>query len=278
MHFTKMHGLGNDYVFVSLFEEEVRDPAELARCVSRRNHGVGSDGLILLQPSPNADLGMRIFNADGSEAEMCGNGLRCAAKYAFDHSLCDCEQMTIETGAGILTVRVTVEEGVATAANANMGEPRLRRRDIPMDGPDDPRVVGEALELVGHRLLVTCLSMGNPHCVVPVGSLDGTPWTKIGPLVETHPVFPRRTNVEFVETLSRNEVKVAVWERGSGPTLACGTGAAAVCVAMSLLGETERTVIVHLPGGDLQMEWSDEDNCVYMTGPAVEVFAGEWPG
>jgi len=278
MRFTKMHGTGNDFVVVSLFEQPVRQPEVMARELCRRHFGVGSDGLILVQPAEDADLAMRIFNADGSEAEMCGNGIRCVAKYAYDHGLCRKKVLTIETGAGLRTVRLTLSDGLATGATVNMGAPRLRRRDIPMAGPDDPQVVDEDLPLEGTTLRVTCVSMGNPHCVVPVSSIRDTPWQDLGPRIERHPAFPQRTNVHFVERVGRGELKAVTWERGSGATLACGTGACAVCVAMHLLGAAERAVRVHLPGGELAVEWSSGDNCVHMTGPAVEVFSGEWPG
>ena len=277
MQFTKMHGIGNDYVFVNLFEETVPEPSELAVPISRRHFGVGSDGLILIGPSEKADVSMRIFNADGSEAEMCGNGVRCVAKYAYDHDLCRREQMAIETLAGVRTVDVVVEEGQAVGATVNMGRPRLARSEIPMTGPEMPQVVDEELEVEDRVLQVTCVSMGNPHCMIPVEGLEELPWRVIGPKIENHPAFPERTNVHFVEVISGTEVRVATWERGSGATLACGTGASAVCVAMHLLGRTGREMLAHLPGGDLELEWREEDECVYMTGPATEVFTGCWP-
>ena len=277
MRFTKMQGAGNDYVYVNLFEESVDNPQELARDMSDRHFGVGGDGLILIEPSEAADLRMRIFNADGSEAEMCGNGIRCLAKYAYDHGLCRKVEMVIETKAGLRRIRLTVEAGVAVSATVNMGSPRLRRSEIPMRGPDDERVVDEELEVCDMTLRVTCVSMGNPHCVIPVDTLAGLDWRRLGPQVENHVAFPQRTNVHFTEVISPEEVTMATWERGSGATLACGTGAAAVCVAMHLLGRTERSILARLPGGDLELDWSERDDCVYMTGPAVEVFTGDWP-
>jgi len=277
MHFTKMHGIGNDYVFVDLSQETVADPAELARRVSPRSFGIGSDGLILIGRSRSADVSMRIFNADGSEAEMCGNGVRCVAKYAYEHGLCRKEEMAVETKAGVRTIRLVVEGGVAVAARVNMGRPRLRRREIPMTGAHVERVVGEELRVGETVLSVTCVSMGNPHCVAPVETLDGLNWRELGPQIENHERFPQRTNVHFVVVRSPEEVEMVTWERGSGPTLACGTGASAVCVAMHMLGRTGRTITAHLPGGDLKLEWLEADGCVYMTGPAEEVFAGEWP-
>jgi len=277
MRFTKMHGTGNDYVFVDCARERVEDPARLARLISDRHFGVGADGLILILPSQVADVGMRIFNADGSEAEMCGNGIRCLAKYAYEHGICQKEKMTVETKAGLRTVRLILREGRAVGATVNMGRPRLRRSEIPMAGPDSERVINEPLAVADTVLRVTCVSMGNPHCVVPVESLEAYDWRTLGPEIERHPAFPERTNVQFVEVLSPSEVKMATWERGSGATLACGTGASAACVALHLLGFTGRSILAHLPGGDLELEWSEQDDCVYMTGPAVEVFTGDWP-
>lgn len=277
INFTKMHGIGNDYVFVNVFEETVEDPSQLALEVSPRHFGIGSDGLILIGPSDEADVSMRIFNADGSEAEMCGNGVRCVAKYAYDHDLCRREEMAIDTLAGVRTVQVEVEDERVVAATVNMGEPRLRRSDIPMKGPDTEQVVQEELEVDGESFSITCVSMGNPHCVVLVGGLEDLPWRTIGPRIEEHPAFPERINVHFVRVVSPGEVRVATWERGSGATLACGTGASAVCVACNLVGRTDRKVLAHLPGGDLLLEWCEADGCVYMTGPATEVFSGVWP-
>ena len=227
MRFTKMHGAGNDYVYVNLFEERVEDPARLAREMSHRHFGVGADGLILIEPSKVADLGMRIFNADGSEAEMCGNGIRCVAKYAYDHRLCRKDEMTIETKAGLRTVRLVIKNGLAAGATVNMGRPRLRRSEIPMAGPDTERVIDEPLPVGDRVLRVTCVSMGNPHCVIPVENLEDLDWRALGPKIETHKAFRQRTNVHFVEVLSPREVRMATWERGSGPTPACGTGASA---------------------------------------------------
>jgi diaminopimelate epimerase len=275
MKFTKMHGIGNDYVFVNCFEETVSDPQDLARDISPRHFAVGSDGLILIEPSDVGDVGMRIFNADGSEAEMCGNGIRCVARYVWEHGLVDAEEIDIETKAGIRTVKLILEEGAFKAAEVDMGTPGLTRSEVPMLGPPDEQVVGAPLEVGGHTLEMTCVSMGNPHCVIPVDNLDTFPCEEIGPLVETHELFPHRTNVQFTEFTSREEVMVTTWERGSGPTLACGTGAAAVCVACNLLGRTDRKITVYLNGGPLEIEWGEDDH-VMMRGPAEEVFTGEW--
>jgi len=277
MRFTKMHGTGNDYVFVDLLDETVQDPAALARRVSDRHFGVGADGLILIGPSEVADVAMRIFNADGSEAQMCGNGVRCVAKYAYDRGLCRKELMAVETKAGVRAIELTVDGGIATGATVNMGRPALRRRDIPMAGPPDERALGQKLQVGQETLEVTCVSMGNPHCVVPVRRLGEVDWRSLGARIETHEAFPERINAHFVEVVSPREVQVATWERGSGPTLACGTGASAVCVAMHLLGRAGRRILARLPGGELTLEWREADECVYMTGPAVEVFTGEWP-
>lgn len=275
MKFTKMQGAGNDYVYVNCYEENVENPAELAQRVSNRNFGIGSDGLILIMPSTVADVRMRMFNSDGSESEMCGNGIRCVAKYAYDHGLVAKKEITAETGAGILTLQL-----FANAANkvervrVNMGEPRLLRAEIPMLGDAASRVVDEPLNILHSTFRITCVSMGNPHCVIFVDDVEDFPVEKYGPLIENHEMFPRRTNVEFVQVISRTEVRQRTWERGAGETLACGTGASAVTVACVLNGLTERRIVNHLSGGDLEMEWP-ENGPVFMTGPAVQVFTGE---
>ena len=281
MRFTKMHGVGNDYVFVDCFAEPVPDdPATLARRVSDRHFGIGGDGLILILPSQVADARMWMFNADGSEAEMCGNGIRCVAKYLYDHGMCHKERMEIETGAGVRSLDLEIEGGRTRRVRVDMGEPVLEADKIPTTLPGNPAladapVVDAELHVAGKTIGVTCVSMGNPHAVVFVDQLSD-PWVLgVGPKVEVDPHFPKRTNVEFVEVISPAEVRARVWERGSGETLACGTGATAVCVAGDLTRRTRRQVLVHLPGGDLQLEWAD-DNHAYMTGPAVEVFSGEW--
>jgi len=276
MQFTKMHGIGNDYVYVNVFEETAEDPAQLARVISDRHFGVGSDGLILIGPSSVADVRMRMFNADGSEAEMCGNGIRCVAKYSYEHGLCAKKEMTIETGGGVKTLQLTVEDGCVNKVRVDMGTPRLDRQDIPMKGPANKRCADENLKVAGEELRCTCVNMGNPHCVVFVENTDAVPLTQIGPKIENHSAFPERTNVHFVEVLRRDEIKMVTWERGSGVTLACGTGASAVCVAAAITGRTNRNILAHLPGGDLELEFARDDH-VYMTGPATEVFSGEWP-
>jgi len=279
MKFTKMHGAGNDYVYVDAAVERIADPAALARAISHRNFGVGGDGLILILPSTVADVRMRIFNADGSEAEMCGNGLRCVAKYAYDHGLTRNLAMTVETGAGLLPVEMfTNSEGRVDQVRVNMGRPRLTRAEIPMAGPAADRVVDQELLVLDRTFRITCVSMGNPHCVIYVDDVCSFPVTTYGPVLEHHPLFPRRTNVEFVEVLSRSEVRQRTWERGAGETLACGTGSAAVTVAGLLTGRTGGRLLNHLAGGDLEMAW-DGTGEVFMTGPAVEVFTGDYhPG
>lgn len=275
MRFTKMHGAGNDYVYVNCFEEPVpANPARTAQLVADRHFGVGGDGLVLICPSEKADARMRMFNADGSEAEMCGNAIRCVGKYLFDHGLTDKRRLAIETGRGVLALDLEVVDGLVARARVDMGEPILSSVEIPTTLPGDPPV-NATLDLGDRSLTVTCISMGNPHCVTFVDELSDEWVHQVGPRVETSPAFPRRINAEFIEMISPDEVRMRVWERGSGETLACGTGAAAVCVAGVLAGKTNRKITVHLLGGDLDLEWA-ADNHVYKTGPATEVFSGEW--
>ena len=275
MKFTKMHGAGNDYVYVNCFAERVDNPAEVAIRVSNRNFGIGSDGLILIMPSDKADVRMRMFNSDGSESEMCGNGIRCVAKYAYDHGIVGKKEISAETGAGILTLQLfTNEANKVEKVRVNMGKPRLTRGEIPMTGEAGARVVSEPLNVLHTTFQITCVSMGNPHCVIFVDDVENFQVEKYGPIIENHEIFPRRTNVEFVQIISRTEVRQRTWERGAGETLACGTGASAVCVAGALNCLTEKRILNHLSGGDLELEWA-EDGFLYMTGPAVEVFSGE---
>lgn len=277
MKFTKMHGAGNDYVYVNCFEETVEDPAAVAQKVSNRNFGIGSDGLILIMPSEVADVRMRMFNSDGSESEMCGNGIRCVAKYAYDHGIVTTTNITAETGAGILQLTLFPDaQNRIERVKVNMGPPRLVRSEIPMLGEEAPQVVAEQLTVLDRTFSITCVSMGNPHCIIYVDDVDNFPVATYGPAIENHPFFPRRTNVEFIQIISRNEVRQRTWERGAGETLACGTGASAVCVAGVLNGCTERTILNHLAGGDLELEWTSEGP-VFMTGPATEVFSGDIP-
>jgi len=277
MLFTKMHGAGNDYVYVNCFEETVPEDRlpELARAISDRHFGVGSDGLILIRPSRVADARMQMFNADGSESEMCGNGVRCVAKYVYDHGICGKETLRIETGAGVLSLDLEVVGGRVRYVRVDMGEPILEAAKIPTTLPGNP-VVNTNLTVAGKTFPVTCVSMGNPHCVTFVEKPTDDWVLGLGPKIETDSHFPNRVNAEFVEVLSPTEVNMRVWERGAGETLACGTGACAVCAAGMLTGKTGRTLLAHLPGGDLQLEWSEADNHVFLTGPAEEVFTGEW--
>lgn len=290
MRFAKMHGLGNDYVYVNCFKEKIDNPAGLAQIVSDRHRGVGSDGLILIGPSEKADVRMRIFNADGSEAEMCGNGIRCVAKYSCEHNLAGAggsfsvpggaeygASLKVETGNGILTVGLVVDDSdKVEKVCVNMGQPILTPKDIPV-GLSGEKVVQAPIEVLGERLLMTCVSMGNPHAVFLCDDVEGVELEKLGPAIENHELFPNRVNVHFVQLDGAGEFTMRTWERGSGVTMACGTGACAVCVALVLNEKVSRACVGHLPGGDLELNWCEQDNCVYMTGPAVEVFEGVWP-
>ena len=278
MRFTKMHGIGNDYVYLDCVRNAPpADPAALSRAVSDRHFGIGSDGLILICPSERADARMRMFNADGSESEMCGNGLRCVAKFVYDHGIARQPRLAIETGRGVLSVDLEVTNDKVSRVRVNMGKPILQSSDIPTKLPGDPPV-NAPLTIGDVTFAVTCVSMGNPHAVAYLPDVASIPLEVVGPKVEHHPMFPRRVNAHFVQVHSPNEVTMRTWERGSGITLACGTGACAVCVAGVLTGKTARKLLAHLPGGDLELEWNEADNNVYMTGPATEVFSGEWPG
>ena len=274
MKFTKMHGLGNDYVFVDCSAERVADPAGLARAMSDRHRGVGSDGLILICPSDAGDVRMEMYNADGSRAQMCGNGIRCVAKYVFEKGLARRNPMDVETDAGVLRVELVVEGGVVSRAGVDMGRPSLDPRRLPSTIEAD-RVVDCPITFGGQTHRVTCVSMGNPHAVIFVDDLDAVDLSALGPLVERAPEFPERINAHFARVDGRRQITVRTWERGSGPTHACGTGACAVCVAGAVTGRTEREVTVTLPGGDLAVRWADDDH-VHLTGPAEEVFTGEW--
>ena len=278
MKFTKMHGAGNDYVYIDCFREKTpADPAALAVAISNRHTGVGGDGLILIQPSDRADARMRMFNADGSESEMCGNGIRCVAKYVRDHGICERDRLTIETGAGILTLDLELRGGKVERVRVDMGRPILEAARIPTLLAGSPAVIEAPLVIEDREYRATCVSMGNPHCVIFVDRADDRAVLGDGPKIERDPRFPARVNVEFVERISDTELRQRTWERGSGETLACGTGASAVCVAGVLTGRSQRRVTIHLLGGDLELHWNEADDHVYMTGPAVEVFQGEWP-
>ncbi|MCY2929240.1 MAG: diaminopimelate epimerase [Planctomycetota bacterium] len=276
MRFTKMHGCGNDYVYVDCFQETVPAPAALAPIISDRHRGVGSDGLILIGPAEGADVEMRMFNADGSESAMCGNGIRCVAKYAWDHGLARANPMRVRTGAGVKTIQLAIENALVVAATVDMGEPILEPGKIPVNAPG-PKAVNVPLTVEGQTLAMTCVSMGNPHAVMYVDDVSAVPLETLGPKVELHAAFPQRVNAHWVQVHSPREVTMRTWERGSGVTQACGTGASAVCVAGVLTGRTGRKILAHLPGGDLELEWRQADGRVYMTGPATEVFQGEWP-
>lgn len=278
MKFTKMHGAGNDYVYVNCFEEQLpEDVRDLAVAVSDRHFGIGGDGLILIRPSESADARMQMLNADGSTAEMCGNGIRCVAKYVYDHGIAKKETMQIETGAGVLAVRLSVgKDDLVDSVTVNMGQPELEADLIPTTVQPKGRVVDQEIKVDGQVLCVTCVSMGNPHCVIFVPEATDDLVLGLGPKIETDERFPKRVNVEFVEVISPTEVRQRTWERGSGETWACGTGASAVCVAGVLTGKTENRILNHLRGGDLSLHWDEATNNVHMTGGAVEVFTGEW--
>jgi diaminopimelate epimerase len=279
MQFTKMHGAGNDYVYVDAFQETIDDPASVARAVSDRHFGIGSDGLVLIGAAETADVRMRMFNADGSESEMCGNAIRCVAKYAWEHGLCQANPMRIATGAGIKTLELDIADGRVRSVTVDMGEPILSPPDIPVRWAED-RMIDVPLSTGGPQDWdITCVSMGNPHAVTFLDhpdALQALPLEQLGPRIENHEWFPQRINAHFVVVDGPDEMTMRTWERGTGVTLACGTGASAVCVAGVLSGRTQRDVLVHLPGGDLRIEWRESDNHVMMTGPATEVFSGEW--
>ena len=269
-----MQGIGNDYVYVNCLEETVDDPASLARVVSDRHFGIGSDGLILIRPSVQADFFMEMFNADGSRSAMCGNGIRCVGKYVYDHGLTTKRELAVNTLDGVKYLSVNVEDGLVASVTVDMGEPRLDPKLIPVLADSNP-VVAQPIEVAGERFEMTCVSMGNPHAVVFVESTRDFPVEEVGRFFEIHPVFPERVNAEFVEVLGRAEVNMRVWERGAGETLACGTGACASTVACVLNGKTDDAVTLHLLGGDLRVKWDRESNRIFMTGLAATVFEGE---
>lgn len=274
MKFTKMQGLGNDYVYVNCFKETIENPPEMAKKVSNRNFGIGSDGLIMINPSDVADFEMEMYNADGSRSEMCGNGIRCVGKYVYDYGLTEKEHISVETLAGIKYLDLTVEDGKVKLVKVDMGSPEFVPENIPIVA-DGNRVIDEPINVNGTEYRMTGVSMGNPHAVVYVEDVKGLDIETIGPAFENHERFPNRVNTEFVKVLDRNTVEMRVWERGSGETMACGTGACAVAVACILNGFTEDKVTVKLLGGDLQIEWDKEADKIYMTGPAEVSFDGE---
>lgn len=301
MKFTKMQGLGNDYVYVNCLEEQIENPSEMAKLVSDRHFGIGSDGLILIRPSDAADFEMEMYNADGSRGEMCGNGIRCVAKYVYDYGLTDKTSISVETLGGIKYLELTVEDGMVSLVRVDMGRPKLEAAEVPilceavteecvvdedsvLGGGyaedivkigDCRKVINEPIVVDGMEYRITGVSMGNPHAVVFLEDVEGLEIEKIGPKFENHERFPKRINTEFVRVIDRETIEMRVWERGSGETLACGTGACAAAVASILNGLAERKVTVKLRGGDLLVEWEEETGKVYMTGPAVTVFEGE---
>ena len=277
MKFTKMQGLGNDYVYVNCFEEKIENPSEVAIKVSNRNFGIGSDGLIMINPSKVADCEMEMYNADGSRSEMCGNGIRCVGKYVYDYGIAKKASISVETLAGIKYLDFTIENDKVKLVKVDMGSPELVPEKIPIVASGE-MVLNEPIFVDGTEYRMTGVSMGNPHAVVFIDDVKGLDIEKIGPKFENHERFPNRTNTEFVNVVSRDEAYMRVWERGSAETWACGTGTCATVVAAILNGLTDRKVLVHLLGGDLVIEWDEETNHVFMTGPATEVFSGEYNG
>ena len=275
MKFTKMQGLGNDYVYVNCFEEKIETPSELAAKISDRHFGVGSDGLIMINPSEKADFEMEMYNADGSRGEMCGNGIRCVGKYVYDYGLTDKTEISVETLGGVKYLSLNVEDGKVRSVRVDMGSPVLRPADIPVRCEGE-RAVDVPVNVDGTEYRMTCVSMGNPHAVVFVDDVETFPLEAVGPKFENHEVFPNRVNTEFVRVVDRKTAEMRVWERGSGETLACGTAACAVAVACVLNGMGEDEMTVKLLGGDLLIQWDRENDKVYMTGPAETVFDGVW--
>ena len=283
MEFTKMQGCGNDYVYVNGFENKIDNPNKLSEIVSDRHFGIGSDGLIVINPSEKADFKMSMYNADGSRGKMCGNGIRCVAKYVYDHGLTDKTTITVNTLSGIKTLKLTVEDGKVSKVRVDMGEPELIPAQVPVKASvlglaDDRReaIVAEPLEIKGRSYDITCVSMGNPHCITFIGEdVRDFPLEEVGPVFEKHELFPERVNTEFINVIDKDHLRMRVWERGSGETLACGTGACAVAVASYLNGFTGRSVDIELLGGHLEVVYDEKTNHVFMTGPATEVFSGE---
>ena len=283
MKFTKMHGCGNDYVYVDCTKEVIPNISETAIRVSDRHFGIGSDGLILIKASDVADFEMDMYNADGSRGKMCGNGIRCVAKYVYDHGLTDKTTITVNTLSGIKTLKLTVEDGKVSKVRVDMGEPELIPAQVPVKASvlglaDDRReaIVAEPLEIKGRSYDITCVSMGNPHCITFIGEeVRNFPLEAVGPVFEKHELFPERVNTEFINVIDKDHLRMRVWERGSGETLACGTGACAVAVASYLNGFTGRSVDIELLGGHLEVVYDEKTNHVFMTGPATEVFSGE---
>jgi diaminopimelate epimerase len=280
LHFTKLHGLGNDYVYIDVHDQHVPDPIQLARAVSNRHRGIGSDGLILIAPptdEADADVRMLMFNADGTPGEMCGNGIRCLAKYVYDHGRAHQNPLRVETGAGTLLLDLTTNpDDQVTTVRVDMGPPRLAPRDIPIDIPGE-EAVNVPINVADHHFQLTAVSMGNPHAVVFVDDVAAIPLETVGPAFEHHPLFPQRVNVHFAQLRDRHHLQMRTWERGSGITQACGTGACAVCVAGVLTRRAEPDITARLPGGELHILWDQTTRHIFMTGPATEVFSGTWP-
>lgn len=274
-NFSKWHGLGNDFVIVNGLEESIENYEEMAIKVCDRHFGIGADGLVILLKSEIADFKMRIFNSDGSEAEMCGNVTRCMARYVFEHGLTDKKKITLETKAGIIKPELIFTNGILDTVRVDMGEPRLKRSEIPMAGNADEQVINEILRVGDVEYNITCVSMGNPHCIIFVDDLTLVDLSVSGPKIETDPIFPKKTNVEFVQVLNKQKLRMRVWERGAGVTMACGTGTCATLVAAVLNGKADRQATIELDGGMLFIEWG-LDNHIYMSGPAVEVFRGKY--
>ena len=274
MKFTKMHGLGNDYVYVNGFEEKVPNPEKTAQYVSDRHFGVGSDGLILINPSDKADCEMAMYNADGTRAEMCGNGIRCVAKFVYDKGLTDKCDISVVSCGKIKYLKLFLKDGKVDCVKVNMGAPELIAKNVPVVCEKE-QAVDEPITVLGKEYKMTCVSMGNPHAVVFMDDVEHLKIEKIGPHFENHERFPKRINTEFVKILDRQTVQMRVWERGTGETLACGTGCCATVVACVLNGLTDETVTVKLLGGEIKITWDREENLVYMTGPATTVFEGE---
>lgn len=273
--FSKWHGLGNDFVIVNGLEEKIDNYHDMAIEVCDRHFGIGADGLVVILPSAIADFQMRIFNSDGSEAEMCGNVTRCIARYVYEHNLTDKKKITLETKAGIIKPELIFIDGQLSTVRVDMGEPRLTRAEIPMLGNANEQVINEVLLVGGDEYQITCASMGNPHCIVFVEDITTIDLSLIGPKIETHPAFPKKTNVEFVQVLNKQRLRMRVWERGAGVTMACGTGTCATLVAAVLNNKTDRQATVEVDGGELFIEW-DSNNHIYMSGPAIEVFRGKY--
>ncbi len=275
MKFTKMHGCGNDYVYVNCFEETIENPNETAKFVSDRHFRIGSDGMICIHPSDKADFRMAMYNSDGTEGAMCGNGVRCIAKYVYDYGLTDKTTITIETKGGIKELDLTVEDGKVTWVNVDMEAPVLEADKIPVIYDEEKKVIDKPVIVDGREYRITCVSMGNPHGVVFVDSVDDLDIEKLGPMFEHHPMFPDRVNTEFIQVVDDHTIRMRVWERGAGETLACGTGACASAYASYLNQKTGNKVLVHLLGGDLQIEYDEEKHTIFMKGPATKVFDGE---